>query len=104
MKNHKGDKMTEKGKPVLVTTAHHGVFFGYLVGEPSKERVILLHGRNCLYWSTDERGFLGLAESGPSDKCRVGPAAVDITLYDITSVTTCTAKAVEAWEAAPWAK
>lgn len=94
---------TTQPVPVIVTTEHRGVFFGYLTGEPSKEKITLERARNCLYWSSDVRGFVGLAEKGPSKDCRVGPAAPKITLFDITSVIECTPEAVERWESAPWA-
>jgi len=90
------------GKPVLVTTEHRGVFFGYLVGEPAKDKVLLRRARNCIYWSSDKHGFVGLAESGPTKGCRVGPSCEEMTLFDITSVSTCSAGAVEAWEAGQW--
>jgi hypothetical protein len=97
-------KTTEqKGTPVLVTTEHRGVFFGYLLGEPSKEKVLLRHVRNCVFWSADAKGFVGLAEKGPTRGCRVGPPAPEATLFDITSVITCTEEAVDAWEKSPWA-
>jgi hypothetical protein len=93
---------TETERAVLVTTVHRGVFFGY--AENTDGATIKLRAaRNCVYWSSDVRGFLGLASSGPSESCRVGPAA-DIELRDITCVAACTDKAVEAWEAQPWSK
>jgi hypothetical protein len=85
---------------VLVTTAHRGVFFGYTTDTTGA--VIALRGaRNCVYWPTENKGFLGLAADGPKSGARVGPAA-DIELRDITCVARCTPKAVEAWEKAPW--
>ena len=89
------------GRPVLVTTIHRGVFFGYLDGAPG-ETVTLRQARNCLYWSDDVRGFMGLAASGPSKSCRVGPAVPELTLMGVTSIVGCTAAAAEAWEAQPW--
>lgn len=88
--------------PVLVTTEHRGVFFGYLVGEPSKEKVKLTRARNCVSWSQKELGVFGLASMGPSRQCRVGAAVPELTLYDITSVATVTPEAVTRWEGAPW--
>lgn len=91
-------------RPVLVTTAHRGVFFGYLVGEPSKAQVIINKARNVTYWDASVRSFLGLASTGPSTKCRVSAAAgAASTLYDITGVFVCTPEAVAKFEAAPWA-
>ena len=94
----KTTKVSER--PVLVTTAHRGVFFGYL-NDDGKTTVKLKRARNCLYWSQDVKGFLGLAATGPSASCRIGPAA-DITLMDVTSVSEVTPAAVERWEGQPW--
>jgi hypothetical protein len=90
------------GRPVVVTTAHRGVFFGY-AGDTDGEQIALKQARLCIYWSADVKGFMGLAASGPSKSCKVGPAA-DITLRNITAVLECTPAAVEAWEKAPWAR
>lgn len=89
-----------KERAVLVTTAHRGVFFGYAT-ETSGTTIQLRAARNCIYWSADVKGFLGLASDGPTETCRIGPAA-DIELRDITCVAECSADAVAAWEAAPW--
>ena len=89
-------------KPVLVTTKHRGVFFGYLNGEATQDTLTLSKARNCIYWDTETKGFLGLAVTGPRSGCRVGPAVDELTLYDVTSIVGCTDDAVKAWEAAPW--
>lgn len=94
----KGKNDTERA--VLVTTQHKGVFFGYAF-DTGGVAIKLRAARNCVYWSTDVKGFLGLAATGPSKQCKVGPAA-DIELRDITCVAECTPAAVQAWEAAPW--
>ena len=91
---------TNGARPVMVTTAHRGVFFGY-ARETDGEQITLTRGRLCLYWSADVKGFMGLAATGPSESCRVGPPA-DITLRNITAVLAVTPEAVEAWEKAPW--
>ncbi len=90
----------QTSRPVLVTTAHRGVFFGYAT-DTDGDVIALTKARNCVYWSEDVRGFMGLAANGPSDKCRVGPAA-DITLRNITAVLEVTPAAVVRWEAQPW--
>lgn len=87
-------------RPVLVTTAHRGVFFGYAT-DTDGAIIKLRAARNCLYWPTENKGFLGLASMGPVKGARVGPAA-DLELRDITAVAECTTAAVTAWEAAPW--
>jgi hypothetical protein len=98
MINHPNRKKVERA--VLVTTSHRGVFFGYAT-DIGGATINLRAGRNCLYWTADLKGFAGLAATGPSARCRVGPA-VDIQLRDITSVSLVTDEAVKAWEAAPW--
>jgi len=83
-----------------VTTSFRGVFFGY-ASDTTGETIELKRARNCIYWAADVRGFLGLAANGPSESCRIGPAA-DITLRGITSVSEVTPEAGQRWEAAPW--
>lgn len=95
-------KSKEKDRPVVVTTDRRGVFFGYLLGEPSKERITLKNARNCLLWPAEVKGFVGLASSGPNKGCRVGPSAPEMTLYDITAVIECSEEAAAAWEGQPW--
>ena len=91
---------TNKAAPVIVTTAHRGVFFGYAI-DTAGETIELKDARLCVYWSADCKGFMGLASDGPTSKCRIGTRA-DITLRNITAVLAVTPKAVKAWEAAPW--
>jgi len=91
-------KLSER--PVIVTTEHRGVFFGYATAT-SGETIQLRRARLCIYWSADLRGFMGLASNGPTRGCKIGPAA-DIELRDITSVVEVSPEAVAKWEAAPW--
>lgn len=88
-------------RPVIVTTAHRGVFFGY-ASKTDGETIRLTKARNCLYWTADVKGFMGLAATGPSASCRIGPQA-DIELRNVTAVLDVTPEAVTRWEAAPWA-
>jgi len=90
----------EDKQAVLVTTAHRGVFFGYMVDD-SGSVVTLSRARNCLRW-VGVRGFLGLASEGPNERCRIGPAADKLTLRDVTSMASVTDAAIARWEAAPW--
>lgn len=89
-------------RPVLVTTQHRGVFFGY---EESRDgtSIVLKRARNCVRWS-GTRGFVGLAANGPNDNCRIGPPAERLELLNITSIADVTAAAVDKWESAPWAR
>lgn len=91
-------KKTER--PVIVTTAHRGVFFGYAT-DIDGETIALKRSRLCVYWSADVKGFMGLAANGPSASCRIGPSA-DITLRNITAVLDVTPDAVTKWENGPW--
>ena len=91
-------------RPVLVTTAHRGVFFGYTdpdLGLTEAKTIALVRARNCLYWPAETRGFLGLATAGPAKNARVGPPA-DIVLLDVTCIARVEPAAVAAWESAPW--
>ena len=87
-------------RAVLVTTEHRGVFFGY-ADKTEGKTIKLSRARNCVYWSADVKGFLGLATGGPTKSCRIGPPA-DIELRNITCVAEVTEVAVKAWELAPW--
>lgn len=92
-----------KMKPYLVTTAHRGVFFGW--ADDIDGITITLHkARNCIYWSADCRGFLGLASMGPTAGCKIGAPADELQVRAVTSVALCSDAAAKAWEAALWAK
>lgn len=87
--------------PLLVTTAHKGVFFGY--GTMTTATTIRLErARMCVYWTSDTHGVLGLATKGPSKQSRVGPAVKAITITSVTSITEVSDEAAKAWEAEPW--
>jgi len=88
-------------KAVLVTTVHRGVFFGYMKDDQG-EVVTLRDARNCVYWSADARGFLGLASNGPTETCKIGSKVAELVLRDVTAVAACTDTARDAWEAGPW--
>ena len=87
-------------RPVIVTTAHRGVFFGY-ASNTDGEVISLKRSRLCIYWSADVQGFMGLATKGPTKGCRIGPPA-DIDLRAITSVLSVTPEAEKAWLEAKW--
>ena len=102
--NEDNMKKTNNAKPIplVVTTAHKGVFFGY--GTPTTQKTIrLTNARMCVYWSVDVKSVVGLAATGPSKTCRIGPAAPAMTLYDVTSAMECSPTAAEKWETSPWA-
>ena len=83
--------------PLVVTTVHKGVFFG--LGKLTTNKTILLEEcQMCVYWSSDIKGVVGLASTGPSKSCKIGPPAPAITLQDITSVMECSEQAATAWK------
>lgn len=61
-----------KEQAVLVTTEFRGVFFGYMTEMPKDGSVTLKRAQNCVYWSADVKGFLGLASTGPTKSCGDG--------------------------------
>lgn len=88
-------------QPVLITTEHRGVFFGYIKDDKKAPAQITLTGvRNCIYWSSSCGGFLGLAANGPDKDCRIGERVSEVTIYKVTSITPVEKKAEKAWEAA----
>lgn len=98
----------EKGaglmQAVIVTTAHRGVFFGYLPNgdDPAAKTLRLERVRMCIYWPPENHGVMGLATTGPLQDAKIGPAATSMLLHDITAVMWPTAVAVKRWEAEPW--
>jgi hypothetical protein len=100
--NHPNRSKKNTERAVLVTTTHRGVFFGYAT-DTSGATINMRAARNCIYWSADVKGFLGLASTGPSKSCKIGPAA-NIELRDITCVAECSPEAIAMWEAAPWTR
>lgn len=93
---------TETERYVMVTTSHRGVFAGFAT-DTAGSTIKIRAARNCIYWPTDNKGFLGLAADGPKKGAKIGPAA-DIELRDITCVVEVTPQAQAAWEAAPWSR
>lgn len=100
-------------RAVVVTTDKRGVFFGYCVTmkmedgtttdlNRTPDSIVLTNARNCLYWSAETRGFMGLASSGPAAGSRVGPAVESITLFGVTAILEASTQAVERWESGPW--
>ena len=94
---------TAKKRSVVVTTEHRGVFFGNLVGQNDDSKTLrLTEAQMCVYWSSDVRGVMGLAATGPSRSCRVTPAVPKMVIQDVTGVMDATDEAVKAWAARPW--
>jgi hypothetical protein len=97
----KAMKQPTRQIPLVVTTEHKGVFFGY--GVPTKEKIIRIERvQMCVYWSADVKSVVGLAATGPSKTCRVGPPAPAMTLQDVTGIIEASPEAEKAWKEQPW--
>ena len=87
-----------KNKAVLVTTEFRGVFFGYVKDEKHlPDEITLTNVKNCIYWSSDVGGFLGLAANGPTSGCKIGVQVPELRIFKITSVTPVTDEAAKKW-------
>jgi len=87
--------------PILVTTQHRGVFFGYVPKSQdlTKRTMALLDARMAIYWGT-EKGVMQLAATGPTSKSQIGARADIPVLHDITGVFAVSPEAVEKWASA----
>ena len=86
---------------VLVCTDMRGVFAGQLESRDG-DAITLTQARMCVYWDRAVRGVLGLAVSGPNERCRITKAVPRIQLDGVTAVIYMTGEAVSAWDAEPW--
>lgn len=90
---------TKTVKPVMITTEFRGVFFGYVKDDKKAPAEITLTGvKNCIFWSSDCGGFLGLAANGPTKSCRIGARVPELKLYKITSITPVDEAAAKVWD------
>ena len=89
-------RLSQALRPVVVTTEYRGVFFGY-AAETSGETIALVRARNCIYWSSDVGGFMGLAQTGPTAGCRIGAEVQQIELRKITAILEVSPAAEKAW-------
>lgn len=93
--------MKSKAVPLVVTTLHKGVFFGY--GEPTdKTEIRLERAQMAVKWTSDIGGVMGLAGEGPSKSCKISRPIPAITLRDVTAVMEASPEAAKGWEKCPW--
>lgn len=86
--------------PVLVTTQHRGVFFGYIKpADMAKRAIALKDARMAIYWGTD-KGVMQLAATGPTSKSKIGAKADIPVLHDVTGIFAVSVEAVAKWSAA----
>lgn len=96
---------TKKKIPVLITTdsTKRGVFMGFINPEDAdKETLEATEVRMCVYWSSDVRGVIGLASTGPTKSCRISGAAPKAVLKGVTAVAEISDEALVAWRKEPW--
>lgn len=86
-----------KERPVIVTTEHRGVFFGY-AGDTKGAVIQLRAARMAISFGTT-RGLMELAETGPTSRSKIS-ARADMEVRKITAVFDVTPAACAAWEAA----
>jgi len=93
--------MTNATKPILVTTAHRGVFAGLVSTDTDlgAKTLALKSARMAIYWGTT-KGVMELANSGPTTKSKISAPADIPVLHDITAVFEITEAAWAKWVAA----
>jgi len=99
LNNQRGKSMTTKKQiPVLVTTQHRGVFFGFVPADQdmTARTMRIADARCAIRWATT-RGVAELAEIGPNENTKIGACATLAALHDITAVWECTQEAVKQW-------
>ena len=92
--------MSEK-RFVVVCTEKRGVFGGF-VEDTTTDPIIMTDAQMCVYWSTDVKGVVGLAATGPDANCRVTKPAPSAQLHGITAVFDAADEAAAAWRSCPW--
>lgn len=92
--------MSANLKPVLVTTAHKGVFAGLVPEDAdlSAKTLALKDARMAIYWGTT-RGVMELAHTGPTPSSRISLPADIPVLHDVTAVFAITPEAWAKWAA-----
>jgi len=96
--------MAMKDKKPLVVTTERGVFFGYGTPDLEAQHIRIDNARMVVYWSADCRSVVGLAASGPSNGCRIGPPAPAMIVRNVTAIIECSPEAAKKFESAPWSK
>jgi len=85
-------------KPVMVTTAHRGVFAGLVPDNQDMvaRTVRLEDARMAIYWGTT-RGVMELADTGPTEESRISAPATIEALHDVTAIFAVTDEAWAKW-------
>jgi hypothetical protein len=86
-------------KPVLVTTAHKGVFGGLIPDDQdlAVKQMPLKNARMAIRWGTT-KGLMQLCDSGPTSNSLISAPADIPMLHDITAIFAIKDKAWEKWQ------
>lgn len=88
--------MSTQLRPVILTTEHRGVFFGYAT-DTSGSVIQLKDARMAIRWRT-KRGLIELAEIGPNAQSIISCKA-DIEVRKVTAVIEVSEAAQKVWDA-----
>jgi len=95
--------VTEKymTRPVLVTTAHRGVFAGLIDDDQdiNAKTMPLKSAKMAIYWGTS-KGLMELCDTGPTGTSKISAPADIPALHDITAIFDISAEAWAKWQAA----
>ncbi len=96
----------EKGKYVLVTDTHRGVYMGEFVEERNNGRTVKLEKMRHIFYRTEgpdeeNNGVYSLATVGPQPGSRVGPPVTAI-IHDVSKVVECSEAARKRAEKTSW--
>ncbi len=88
-------------KPVLITTAHRGVFAGLIpdTQDLTAQSMPLKSAKMAIYWGTT-KGVMQLCETGPTANSKISAKADIPMLHAITGVFDITPAAWAVWEKA----
>jgi hypothetical protein len=88
-------------RPVLITTAHRGVFAGLIPASQdlTAKAMPLKSAKMAIYWGTT-KGVMELCDTGPTGTSKISAPADIPCLHDITAIFSITPAAWAKWEAA----
>ena len=88
-------------RPVLVTTAHRGVFAGLIDDDQdiNAKTMPLKSAKMAIYWGTS-KGLMELCDTGPTKTSKISAPADIPALHDITAIFDISAEAWAKWQAA----
>ena len=88
-------------KPVLITTAHRGVFAGLIPDDQdlTAKAMPLKSAKMAIYWGTT-KGVMELCDTGPTGTSKISAPADIPMLHDITAIFAISDTAWKLWQKA----